>query len=310
MPDLLCLGEPLIEFNQQPDGQYLSCFGGDISNVAIAAARQGAQSGILSRIGADRFADDLRTLWKHESVGDEYVIKTPDKDTGLYFVHHDPAGHHFTYRRKGSAASCYAPEDLPIEALETCKIFYASGISLAISRSSRTAVVEAARLAKSNNHLFAFDPNLRTALWSLEEARSVTHEVMAHCDIALPGYEDACQLTGLDRPEDITKFYHTLGASVVALTLGKKGVLLSCDGQQQMIAPHCVPTVDATGAGDCFNGAFLAAFLAGVGYLECAMRANMAAALSTTDYGAIAGIPTLSQSLDALVRQESRASDI
>ena len=74
MPDLLCLGEPLIEFNQQPDGQYLSCFGGDISNVAIAAARQGAQSGILSRIGADRFADDLRALWKHEAVEDGYVI--------------------------------------------------------------------------------------------------------------------------------------------------------------------------------------------------------------------------------------------
>ena len=181
---------------------------------------------------------------------------------------------------------------------------------MAISRSSRAAVVKAAQLAKLNNRLFAFDPNLRTALWSLEEARSVTHEVMEHCDIALPGYEDACRLTGLDRPEDITKFYHTLGASVVALTLGNKGVLLSCDGQQQMIAPHCVPTVDATGAGDCFNGAFLAAFLAGVGYRECAMRANIAAALSTTDYGAIAGIPTLSQSLDALARQESRASDI
>ena len=310
MPDLLCLGEPLIEFNQQPDGQYLSCFGGDISNVAIAAARQGAQSGILSRIGADRFADDLRTLWKHESVEDEYVIKTPDKDTGLYFVNHDHAGHHFTYRRKGSAASCYAPEDLPTEALKTCKIFYTSGISLAISRSSRAAVVEAAQLAKSNSRLFAFDPNLRTVLWSLEEARSVTHEVMEHCDIALPGYEDACQLTGLDRPEDIAAFYHSLGASVVALTLGRNGVLLSSDGKQHEIAPHNVSAVDATGAGDCFNGAFLAAHLSGCDYLECGVRANIAAALSTTDYGAIAGIPTLSQSLDVLGRQESRASDI
>ena len=101
MPDLLCLGEPLIEFNQQPNGLYLSCFGGDISNVAIAAARQGAKSAILSRIGADRFAKDLRDLWKSESVRDDYVIETPDRDTGLYFVHHDHLGHHFTYRRKG-----------------------------------------------------------------------------------------------------------------------------------------------------------------------------------------------------------------
>lgn len=69
MTDLLCLGEPLIEFNQQPNGQYLSCFGGDISNVAIAAARQGPKCAILSRIGADRFAKDLKDLWKSESSG-------------------------------------------------------------------------------------------------------------------------------------------------------------------------------------------------------------------------------------------------
>ena len=125
---------------------------------------------------------------------------------------------------------------------------------------------------------------------------------MEHCDIALPGYEDARQLTGLDCPGDIAEFYHGLGASVVALTLGKNGVLLSSDGEQHKIAPHHVAAVDATGAGDCFNGAFLAAHLSGCDNLECGVRANMAAALSTCDYGAIAGIPTLSQSLDALAR--------
>lgn len=300
MPDLLCLGEPLVEFNQQPNGQYIAGFGGDVSNVAIAAARQGAKSGLLSRIGADRFAGDLRALWNNEDVDHRHVVETPDRDTGLYFVHHDPSGHHFTYRRRASAASCYSAGDLPIEALQNCRVFYSSGISLAISPSSRSAVIEAAQLAQSNDALFAFDPNLRTALWSVEEARSVTHEVMAHCDIALPGYDDARQLTGLDSAEDIAKFYHDLGAPVVALTLGAEGVLLSSDGHILGIEPRTVESVDATGAGDCFNGAFLAAYLAGVSFQECAKRANIAAALSTCGYGAIARIPPLSAVLSEM----------
>jgi len=53
MPDLLCMGEPLLEFNQQPDGRYLEGFGGDTSNCAIAAARQGATVGVLAQLGTD-----------------------------------------------------------------------------------------------------------------------------------------------------------------------------------------------------------------------------------------------------------------
>ncbi|SNZ19025.1 sugar kinase [Cohaesibacter gelatinilyticus] len=298
MTDLFCLGEPLFELNQQPDGMFLPGFGGDISNVAIAAARQGASSGILTRLGSDLFARDIRALWQREGVVQDHVIETDDKETGLYFVTHDEDGHHFTYRRAGSAASTYGPKDLPVDALQHCKIFYASGISLAISPSMHDAVMECARQVKNSGGLFAFDPNLRTALWPLDRARKMTHEVMKICDVALPGYDDAKTLTGLEQPEAIADFYHDLGASVVALTLGHKGVLLSSKEGRTSIAPHQVSAIDATGAGDCFNGAFLAACLAGTDNIEAATRANAAAALSVCGYGAIAAIPDLPKTLD------------
>jgi 2-dehydro-3-deoxygluconokinase len=300
MSDLLCLGEPLFELNQQPDGLFLPGFGGDVSNVTIAASRQGASSGMLTRLGSDLFARDIRTLWQREGVAQDHTIETKDKETGLYFVTHDEDGHHFTYRRQGSAASTYDPKDLPIKALKQCKIFYASGISLAISTSMHDAVIVAAKQVKEAGGKFAFDPNLRTALWPLEQARSVTHEVMKACDIALPGYDDAKKLTGLVQPEAIADFYHDLGASVVALTLGHKGVLLSDTRDRTIIPPHQVSAIDATGAGDCFNGAFLAACLAGTDYIEAATRANAAAALSVCGYGAIAAIPDLVKTLNFL----------
>ncbi|MDA7963621.1 sugar kinase [Ruegeria sp.] len=295
MTDLFCLGEPLVEFNQQPDGRFLLGFGGDVSNVAIAAARQGVNAAMLTRVGQDRFGDDLRRLWRDEGVADEHVHISTTEETGLYFVTHDAQGHHFTYRRRGSAASRYSVGDLPKDALTSAKMFYASGISLAIGTNVRDAVLQGFRIVKQAGGLCAFDPNLRTALWPLDQARDAIHAVMRSCDIALPGYDDAYQLTGLANPEDIVSFYHDLGASVVALTLGAAGVMISDGSICQTLGPVPVKTKDATGAGDCFNGAFLAALLRGLPACNAARWANAAAALSTCGFGAVAPIPTLSQ---------------
>lgn len=303
MADILCLGEPLIEFNQQKNGLYLQGFGGDISNVAISASRQGAKSAVLTQLGQDQFGDDIIALWQREGVLTDHVSQTRDGETGLYFVTHDDEGHHFTYRRRASAACGYGIDHLPRSAVEDCQIFYASGISLAISQTVCDAVIEAAQIARKAGRLFAFDPNLRTALWPLERAKFVTHYVMKYCDIALPGLEDARQLTGLITPEEIVAFYHKLGARTVALTMGCEGVITSEGAGLHHIAPLVVDAVDATGAGDCFNGAFLAAVLRGLPAAEAAQWANTAAALSTCGFGAVAPIPTLSETEDQLNRR-------
>ena len=104
-PDILCLGEPLVEFNRRPDGLWLGGHGGDSSNCAVAAARQGASVGYLSRVGDDPFGHDLLDLWRAEGVDTTGVRVDPQAPTGVYFVTHGPEGHVFTYRRAGSAAT-------------------------------------------------------------------------------------------------------------------------------------------------------------------------------------------------------------
>ncbi len=289
--DLLCLGEPMLEFNQQPDGNYLPGHGGDTSNAAIAAVRQGARVGYVTHLGADTFGDSFMELWQREGIDTSTVRQVDDAHTGIYFVTHNAAGHAFSYFRAGSASSRMGPDDLPEDALKAAKILHVSGISQAISDTAADAVFRAIEIVKAAGGRVSYDTNLRLKLWPLDRARAVTHAAMAHCDIALPGLDDAVHLTGRSAPEDIVDFYLRLGSSTVALTLGAKGTLVATQEARQLVPVRAVDAVDATAAGDTFDGAFLARLLDGDDPFQAAAYANAAAALSTLGYGAVAPIP-------------------
>ncbi len=289
--DLLCLGEPLLELNQQADGRYLSCHGGDTCNVAVAASRLGANAGYFSRIGDDVFGRSFFALWEREGVHAAHVIVDATAPTGIYFVTHDQGTHHFSYRRAGSAASLLSTHELPVEYLQQSKILHVSGISQGISSCAADAVFAAIDIARDAGVQIAYDTNYRPALWPLRRARAITHAAMANCDIALPGLEDARALTELQHPNDIIDFYLQLGCRMVALTLGTDGVLVATHDHRHSIPAYLLSAVDATGAGDTFDGAFLARLLAGDDPFIAAAYANAAAALSTQHFGAVPGIP-------------------
>ncbi len=289
--DILCLGEPLVEFNQQTDGGWLQGFGGDVSNVAVAAARQGARSGMLTRLGPDRFGDDLMTMWASEGVDVTRVGRDGGSHTGIYFVDHDEKGHHFTYYRRGSAASLMTATMMTPELFAGIRILHISAISQAISVSARETVAEAVRQARRAGAKIAYDTNLRLLLWPLETAKPVIAETATLADILLPGLDDARQLTGLEDPRDIVSHYIGQGAELVALTLGADGALVATRDEIREIPPQRVSCVDATGAGDVFDGALLARLVAGDDAFTAAAYANAAAALSTTGFGAVAPIP-------------------
>lgn len=290
-PDILCLGEPMLEFNQQPDGRYLAGHGGDTSNCACAAARQGARVGYVTKIGADAFGDDFMALWAREGIDTRGVLRDPGAPTAVYFVTHGPDGHQFSYFRAGSAASRLAAADLPRALIEGAKVLHVSGISQAISASACDAVFEAIALARAGGVRVSYDTNLRLKLWPLARARAVIHAAMAQAHIALPGLDDARHLTGHDDPDAIADFYLTLGCEIVALTLGAAGVLVATPAERRRMAGRRVTPVDATAAGDTFDGAFLAELVAGRDPFAAAAYANAAAALSTQGYGAVGPMP-------------------
>ena len=295
MSDLVCLGEPLLEFSavaRNGETVYLQGYGGDTSNCAIAAARQGASVSYVTALGDDAFGREFLDLWRREGVAVDAVTVDPQAPTGLYFITYQDGLHEFSYRRADSAASRMRPETLPLEVIRNARILHVSGISQAISDSACDAVFTAIAAARDSGTQVSYDTNLRLKLWPLARARAITHAAMAEADIALPGLEDARQLTGLDAPDAIVDFYLELGPKVVALTMGAAGTLVATAELREIVPAHKVEQVDATAAGDTFDGAFLARLLAGDSVVAAARYANTAAALSTQGYGAVGPMPT------------------
>ncbi|TXC86611.1 sugar kinase [Paraburkholderia azotifigens] len=292
-PTILAFGEAMVEFNRSGKNQptYLQGFGGDTSNFCIAAARQGASAGFVSAVGNDHFGRLLIDLWQREQVDTSFVRIDDQAPTGVYFVSHGPAGHQFDYLRAGSAASRYAPRDLPLDAIAAAKVIHLSGISLAIGVNACDAALAAIAHARANNVLVSFDTNLRLKLWPLARARAVMLEAIRQTDICLPSWDDVTELTGLTARDDIVDFLLAQGPRVVALKLGKEGSYIATAQERRVVPGHVVNAVDATGAGDCFGGAFIARIVAGDDPFRAARYANVAAALSTQGFGAVAPIP-------------------
>ncbi|MGF6238839.1 MULTISPECIES: sugar kinase [Paraburkholderia] len=292
-PAILALGEAMVEFNQssKDPSSYLQGFGGDTSNFCVAAARQGATAGFVSAVGDDHFGRLLLDLWQRETVDTSTVKVDSHAPTGVYFVSHGVDGHQFDYLRAGSAASRYAPYDLPLEAIAAAQVLHLSGVSLAISLSACDAALAAIGHARANGVRVSFDTNLRLKLWPLARARAVMVEAIRHTDICLPSWDDVTVLTGLTGRDEIVDYLLALGPRVVALKLGKQGAYVATPDERREVPGHVMDAVDATGAGDCFGGAFVARIVAGDDPFAAARYANMAAALSTQGFGAVAPIP-------------------
>lgn len=305
--DIVAIGEPMIEFNQTRPGEpnFLQGYGGDTSNLTIAAARAGARTAYVTRVGDDSFGRLFLDLWRSEGVETSGVSTDKAAHTAVYFVTHGPDGHDFSYLRAGSAASRMQPSDLPQSMLASARFVHASGISMAISASAADTVLAAFGAAREAGVQVSFDPNLRLKLWPLARARALIGATVGLADFFFPSIDDARVLSGLDDADAIVDWSHRLGARVVVLKLGADGALWS-DGTRRTRLPACkVKVADTTGAGDCFCGSALARLAAGDTIGDAVRYANAAAALKSTGFGAVAPLPRRDAVLRLLAQADS-----
>ncbi len=192
--DVTALVEAMLEFNQTKpcERQYLQGFGGDTSNAVIAAARAGARSAYITRVGADTFGNALLDLWQREGVDTTAVQRDAAAPTGIYFVTRGTAGHEFSYLRAGSAANRVTAQWLnaasqnsaksagtssqgiigasPADVIAVSHILHLSAITLAISVDACDTAFAAMAHAKESGTRVSFDSNLRLKLWPLARA--------------------------------------------------------------------------------------------------------------------------------------------
>ncbi len=296
--DIVAIGEAMVEFNQTGERggrNYLQGYGGDTSNAVIAASRQGAKCAYVTRLGSDDFGRMLLELWRGEGVDTGAIGIDPAAPTGVYFVRQLDTGRSFSYLRAGSAASRMQPGDVPESLLKNTRILHVSGISQAISPSATETVRQAMLAARAAGATVAYDPNLRLKRWPIERAREVIVATIQMSDHFLTSLDDVQLVSGFTEPRDIVGWCHRMGAKTVVLKLGRLGSLVSDGHDCIAVAAHRVEAIDATGAGDCFDGSYLACLAQGADPVSAARWASAAAALATTGYGAVDPLPQKAQ---------------
>ena len=281
--DLVGLGECMVEFNAtealSQAVRFSKAYGGDVLNALVAAARQGARTAFVSRVGDDPFGPGLRAAWQEEGIDTSHAPLVPGEN-GVYFISLDERGERsFTYRRAGSAASRLGPGDIDPAFIASARCILLSGITQAISPGARAATLAAARIARAHGVLVAYDPNYRPRLWSGEdEARAACAELLPFVDILLPSLPaDAAILPGA--PQSL--------AAHAVVKHGEAGCEVWLRGERTAVPAVAATVVDTTGAGDAWNGAYLAAVLRGVPPAEAAAIANRVAAAKLAHRGAI-----------------------
>lgn len=304
--DIVCMGEAMVEFTRmnrsKSEALYIRGLGGDTSNCAISAARQGVKVAYLSAVGDDQFGKIAIDTWLTEGIDVSQVFVDPNSPTGIYFIDPVPKGRNFTYYRAGSAASRMSSISSSQTILSRTAILHLSAITQAISIAPNEPSFEAIDIVKKNGGRISYDTNLRLNLWGLEEARRVINKTLTQADILLPSLDEAQILTGLDNKEDILNFYLQFEPEILALKCGSEGAIVIFEGRKEYIPALNVNAIDTSGAGDTFAGAFLAQIIQGESPFEAARFAVVASGISVQGYGAMAPIPNRKQVLRAMAR--------
>lgn len=296
--DIVALGESLVEFfADQPMAitpVFAKAIGGDTFNMVCGAARIGARTGYVTRVGQDPFADFLLGGWQAAGV-DTSRAPVVEGFNGVYFISNFGDGQReFTYYRAGSAASQITPADLDPAYIGDCHFFFTSAISQAISPSARQTVQAAMTMARAGGARVAFDTNLRVKLWSLSEARAALEEILPLVDVILPSApEESEALLGLSDPRAVIDYFWKKGVALVAVKCGADGCVIGHDGQITTL-PACRvnPVVDTTGAGDAFDAAFLTGLATGRTVFEAGRMGTILAGLKCRGRGATASLPS------------------
>ncbi len=297
--DILSIGEAMVELSCEGDlrlaGSFQRSFGGDALNTAVAARRLGSSVTFVTRLSADPFGEALHELLHKEGIQVSHPRPTSRGGTGLYFVSVKPnAQREFFYYRKESAASHLAPEDITEMLIESAKVVYASGISLAISESSRKAVMKAFSLAREAGIMTVFDPNYREPLWhSVEKAVDALNEITPLVDVMLPSFpEDTGAIVGFSRPDQIIDYFLFKGVKLVVVKAGADGCYLGYKKEIEHLPAMAVKPVDTTGAGDAFNGGFLHGIVTGQSLLEAARLGIVTSGLKVLNRGSASVMPS------------------
>lgn len=288
------IGECMLELSAEPDGRWSMNFAGDTFNALWtmrALLPSTVSADYVSAFGDDPFSAGQVAFMAQSGIGIASSPRLPGARPGLYAITLDGHERSFTYWRTDSAARRLADSGEALaESLASRRLILVSGITLAIlDATPRRTLLDRLAEARASGSLIAFDPNYRPRLWpDADVARQAMTEALAVADIALPTFPDEQALFGDADQRATARRMAAAGVGEIVVKNGTDPAFLMAAGTSSDIAASPSPNpVDTTGAGDAFNGAYLAMRLAGLAPSDAVTVAHRVAAKSVETRGAL-----------------------
>jgi len=242
-------------------GKFL---GGSAANVAVAAARYGRRTALISRTGADPFGEFLHDALRGFGVDDRFVTPVGELNTPITFCEIFPPDDFplYFYREPKAPDLELRADELDLDAIRASRVFWVTVTGLS-QEPSRTATLEALR-ARGKAGPTVLDLDYRPMFWPHpEEARRWVREALAHVTVAVGNLEECEVAVGTREPRAAAAALLAEGMDLAVVKQGPKGVLAVTDERAVEVPPVEVEVVNGLGAGDAFGGALCHGLLAG-----------------------------------------------
>lgn len=310
---ILCIGELLIDFicsdinvNLAQGVNFIKKAGGAPANVAAAISKLGGRTSLAAKVGRDSFGIFLKETLDEVNVDTSMIVLDEDAKTTLAFVSLKSDGERdFIFNRGADGLLNY--KELNEEKIIDSKIIHFGSATALLGGPSKDSYLKVMKVAQNRGIFTCFDPNYRIDLWknNTEEFISISRECLRSIDLVKMSDEEVKIISGKRDIKEGIKALHELGAKIVVITLGKEGTLVSNNNDMEIVPSIKIKSIDSTGAGDAFVGAFLykTVQLQNPKDLkdnfnqikEITYFANRVGAIVCTKLGAISSLPTLKE---------------
>jgi fructokinase len=262
---VLCIGEVLIDMICTDKGislskgqNFLKKAGGAPANVAAAIAALGAKVDMAAKVGKDPFGQYLIELLQTMGVNTNWVLQDPNYFTTLAFVSLMEEGERDFYFNRGADGQL-SPNDLATLKISDYRIVHFGSATGFLPGPLQSTYTHLLAEAKASNAMISFDPNYRHLLFQNNTQSFIDQcwPFIEQCHFFKVSDEEALLITGCDTIQNAAAALRKKSSAVFAITLGKEGTLLSLGDHLEMIGSINITPIDATGAGDAFEGAVL-----------------------------------------------------
>ena len=274
-------------------GKFL---GGSATNVAVAAARHGHRSAVITRTGDDPFGSYVHKALREFNVDDAFVGTVPDLPTPVTFCEIFPPDHFpiWFYRYPKAPDLEITAAGLPVDEIKAARLFWATVTGLS-AEPSRTAHL-AAWQARARKALTVLDLDYRPSFWpSREAARTQVQQALPHVTVAVGNLDECQTAVGSSDAKTAAAALLDAGVELAIVKRGPDGVYARTKGEEVEIPPVKVDVVNGIGAGDGFGGALCHGLLAGWPLDRTIRFANAAGAIVTTRLECSSAMPTTAE---------------